>query len=238
MKTAIIVDAGSSSRFAAAQPKQFVDLLGKPVIIHTLERFEACAAIDEIVLVLSEEGRVEFERILEQSEISNLKFEISKLRRIVTGGRTRAESVRNGLDAVDPSTADIVAVHDGARPLVSVDEITRVLDNAAKTGAACVVAEVTDTIKEVDEKYILRTIDRSSLRRALTPQAFRYDVLRSAFDGIDLDEFVTDECYLVEKLGVNVAYVEGNAINIKITRPEDLKLAEMLLELPNGAAGK
>jgi 2-C-methyl-D-erythritol 4-phosphate cytidylyltransferase len=175
------------------------------------------------VLVLSDEGRDEFERISGQ-------VEISKVRSIVNGGKTRAKSVKNGLDAVDAATANVIAVHDGARPLVTVDEIIRTVEKAAEMGAACLVAEVTDTIKEIDGEYILNTIDRRSLRRALTPQAFRYDILRKAFEGVDLAESVTDECSLVERLGVKIAFVAGNARNIKITRPEDLILAEAFLK--------
>jgi len=222
MNTAIIVAAGSGQRFASSQPKQFISILGKPLIIHTLERFEASPVIDEIVLVLSEDGRKEF-------EIMDLKFEISKLKSIVIGGKTRAESVKNGLDAVDASTAKVVAVHDGARPLVSLDEIARTVEKAAETGAACLVAEVTDTIKEIDGEYISGTIDRRGLGRALTPQAFRYDILRKAFEGVDLAESVTDECSLVENIGVKIAFVAGNARNIKITRPEDLIFAKAFL---------
>jgi 2-C-methyl-D-erythritol 4-phosphate cytidylyltransferase len=222
MNTAIIVAAGSGQRFGS-HPKQFVNLLGKPLIVHTLERFESCAAIDEIVLVLSDEDRHEFETI-------NLEFEISKLKSIVVGGKTRAESVKNALDAVEANHDDIIAVHDGARPLVSADEIKSVIGKADEAGAACLVSDVTDTIKEIEDGQIVRTIDRSRLRRALTPQAFRYDILCRAFDGLDLDESITDECYLVEKLGVKIALVEGSARNIKITRAEDLILAEGFLK--------
>jgi 2-C-methyl-D-erythritol 4-phosphate cytidylyltransferase len=223
INTAIIVAAGSGQRFATSKPKQFVPILGKPLIIHTLERFESCDAIDEIVLVLSDEGRDEFERMRNQ-------FEMSKIRAVVTGGKTRAESVKNGLDVVDAATANVVAVHDGARPLVTVDEIIRTVEKAAEMGAVCLVAEVTDTIKEIDGEYIAHTIDRRGLRRALTPQAFRYDILRNAFEGVDLAESVTDECSLVERLGVKIAFVAGNTRNIKITRPEDLILAEAFLK--------
>ena len=222
MNTAIIVAAGSGQRFGGSQPKQFVNLLGKPLIIHTLERFASCAAIDEIVLVLSVEGRAYFEQI-------KGKFEISNLKSVITGGKTRAESVKKGLDSIDANDGDIVVVQDGARPLVSVDEITRTVATAKETGAACLVAEVTDTIKEIEKEHISHTIDRNLLRRALTPQAFRYDILRKAFEGVDLSESITDECYLVEKLGVKIALVEGSARNIKITRPEDLVLAETYL---------
>lgn len=227
MNTAIIVAAGSGTRFGSNLPKQFADLCGKPVIIHTLERFEACDAIDEIVLVLSEAGAKQF-------QISDLRSGISKIRAVVIGGASRTESVRNGLAAVDLST-EIVAVHDGARPLVTSNEIVRTVEKALETGAACLVAEVTDTIKEIDGGVISGTIDRSKLRRALTPQAFRYDLLRRAFKGADLNDSVTDECYLVEKLGVKIAIVEGSSNNIKITRQQDILFAESVIEAGYGS---
>src|SRR5258706_16272021 len=225
MNTAIVVAAGSGKRFAGSQPKQFASILGKPLIIHTLERFESCPAIDEIVLVLSDDGRGEYERLRPQ-------FEISKIRAVVTGGKTRAESVKDGLAAVAAETANIIAVHDGARPLVTVDEIARTVETADEIGTACLVAGRTGTIKEIGGEFISGTIDRSGLRRALTPQAFRYDILRRAFEGADLDESVTDECYLVEKLGIKIAFVEGNSRNIKITRTEDITFAEALMAEP------
>jgi len=219
MNTAIIVAAGRGLRFGE-QPKQFAPILGKPLLIHTLEKFEASPAIDHIVLVLSPEGKETFERLQEQ-------FPIRKVSSVVTGGDTRAESVKNGLIA---ATADIVVVHDGARPLVTVDEITRTVEKAMATGAACLVAAVTDTIKEAYGDAITRTVDRSRLRRALTPQAFRYPILKRAFDSSDLGVDVTDECYLVEKLGIPVAMVAGSVWNIKITHAEDIAVAEALLK--------
>ncbi|MEQ1606377.1 MAG: 2-C-methyl-D-erythritol 4-phosphate cytidylyltransferase [Pyrinomonadaceae bacterium] len=224
MNTAIIVAAGSGSRFGRAQPKQFVKILGKPLIIHTLEKFQACPAVDEIVLVLSEAAVAEFEG-------SNFRSEIGKLKKIVAGGSTRAESVKNGLDAV-PAETKIVAVHDGARPLVSVDEITATIQKANEIGAACLVGAVTDTIKTIRGDEISGTLDRDKLRRALTPQAFKIEVLRSAFALGDESEAATDECYLVEKLGHPIAFVEGNSRNIKITRHEDLVFARAYLSEP------
>lgn len=211
--TAIIVAAGSGSRFNSDTPKQFFEINGKPVIVHTIERFQAAPSVDSIVLVLA--APFDFSPF-------------SKVAKIVAGGSTRAESVRNGLAAID---SDIVAVHDGARPLVTVDEIERTIAKAKETGAACLVAPVTDTIKSIRGGEIADTLDRDKLRRALTPQAFRTEVLRKAFEGVDLNESVTDECYLVEKLGHPIAIVEGNSRNIKITHPEDLILAEALIEL-------
>lgn len=222
MNIAIIAAAGSGQRFAADTQKQFFPVLGKPLIIHTLEKFESCPAIDQIVLVLSETGRDEFERFSSEYQISNLKS-------IVIGGASRTESVKNGLDAVDAATANIIIVHDGARPLVSVDEITRTVEKAAETGAACLVTGLTDTIKEIDGEFISRTIDRSRLRRALTPQAFRYDIIRRAFDESDLNESITDECFLVERLGYPISCVEGSSKNIKITHQTDLAIAEAII---------
>jgi 2-C-methyl-D-erythritol 4-phosphate cytidylyltransferase len=222
MAKAIIVAAGSGSRFGADKPKQFVELLGKPLLVHTLERFDACPAVDEIVLVLSEDGRAEF-------QISNSKFQIEKLTQVVTGGPTRAGSVSNGLATLDASDDTIVAIHDGARPLVTLEEIAAVIAKARETGAACLVAPVNDTIKSVDGGVINFTVDRTRLRRALTPQAFRYDILKRAFEGAELNDAVTDECYLVEKLGVPISLVEGSSRNIKVTRAEDLVFAEAIL---------
>lgn len=217
MNTAIIVAAGSGSRFGSDKPKQFVEINGKPLIVHTIERFQAAPSIDKIVLVLSADAIQEF------SPDSSL----TKLSKVVAGGVTRARSVLAGLEAA--VGCDLVAVHDGARPLVSVEEIERTVAKAAVTGAACLVAEVSDTMKHVEGGEIVRTVDRSKLRRALTPQAFRYDILKRAFLRADLDAAVTDECLLVERLGIPIACVEGSSRNIKITRPEDLLIAASLL---------
>jgi 2-C-methyl-D-erythritol 4-phosphate cytidylyltransferase len=212
--TAIIVAAGTGSRFKSDTPKQFLDLAGKPVIVRTLERFQHAESIDSIVLVLSGD------------RIDESDFAFSKLVKVVAGGATRAESVLNGLNAA--ADADIVAVHDGARPLVTTDEIDRTVAKAKEMGAACLVAPVTDTIKSIRGNEISGTLDRNKLRRALTPQAFKIEVLRRAFEMGEADEDATDECFLVEKLGHPIAFVEGSARNFKITNPDDLRLAEMI----------
>ena len=223
MNTAIIVAAGSGNRFDPITPKQFAEILGKPIIIHTLEKFEACEAVSQVVLVLPASEIVDFEHEVE-------KFALKKIIRIVAGGMSRAESVLNGFNAADPTT-DVIAVHDGVRPLVSIEEIAATIEKAHETGAACLVAAVTDTIKEVSGGRITGTLDRKKLRRAMTPQAFRYDILRQALDHGRLDSDVTDECMLVEKLGYPIAYVDGSSRNMKITHPEDRILAESLLQL-------
>jgi 2-C-methyl-D-erythritol 4-phosphate cytidylyltransferase len=223
MNSAIIVAAGRSERFGGNTPKQFLELLGKPVVIHTMLRFEACPLVDEIILVLPAEHKAGF---IEAAQ----KFPLKKLTRIIGGGPCRAESVLNGLKAVRAETAGIVAVHDGARPLVSPDEIAETISQAEKAGAAVLTAPVTDTIKAVSGGEITRTIDRDSLRRALTPQCFRYEILKKAYEMADDIAAATDESYLVEKAGYPVTFVEGSAANIKITTPEDLALAGFLMK--------
>ncbi|MDQ3062065.1 MAG: 2-C-methyl-D-erythritol 4-phosphate cytidylyltransferase, partial [Acidobacteriota bacterium] len=133
------------------------------------------------------------------------------------------------LNSINSKRTEIVAVHDGARPLVSSEEISRTIEQARETGAACLVAAVTDTIKEVRDGKIVATIDRKQLRRALTPQAFRFEILKLAFETADLSEATTDECFLVEKLGYEISVVEGSAQNIKITTQKDFALAEFFL---------
>ncbi|MDQ3323528.1 MAG: 2-C-methyl-D-erythritol 4-phosphate cytidylyltransferase [Acidobacteriota bacterium] len=223
MNSAIVVAAGSGTRFGGEKPKQFLEILGTPVIVHTLERFEACPQIDEIILVLNAAEIINFQNTVE-------KFNLQKLVKVIEGGKSRAESVWNGLSAIDAESAEIVAVHDGARPLIKSEEITKTIEKARETGAACLVAAVTDTIKEISGGKIVRTVDREKLRRALTPQCFRYAILKRAFDENRLLEAATDESFLVEQLGVEIAIVEGGARNIKITHPEDLVLAESLLK--------
>jgi 2-C-methyl-D-erythritol 4-phosphate cytidylyltransferase len=223
MNSAIIVAAGSGSRFDVQTPKQFIEIDGKPVLAYTLERFERCEAVDEIVLVLAAERVPTFAGKLEV-------FGFRKIASIVPGGGTRAESVGNGLSAVNIN-CQIVAVHDGARPLVTPQDISRTIETARRTGAACLVAPMIDTIKHFEDGEIRGTLDRTRLRRALTPQAFSREILSKAFQDADLSSDVTDECYLVERLGVPIAAVEGSPRNIKITHAEDLELAKFYLLL-------
>lgn len=225
MNCAIIVAAGSGQRFGAQTPKQFLELAGKPVVVHALERFEDCVSVNEVILVLPRSEIVFF-------QTQTTKYNLQKIKFVVAGGATRTESVWNGLNAIDFNKFEIIAIHDGARPLVTIAEITQTIERAQQTGAACLVAPVVETIKEISpDGKITKTIDRTKLRRALTPQCFRADILRRAFSKIDFSsKQATDESFLVEQLGIEVAIVEGSARNIKITVPEDLILAEALLK--------
>jgi 2-C-methyl-D-erythritol 4-phosphate cytidylyltransferase len=223
MNTAIIAAAGRGNRMASDRPKQFLLLAGTPIIIHTLKQFEECESIQEIIVVLPAEESAGFLSMAG-------KFGLRKVAKVLPGGSTRADSVKRGLMAIRSATADIVAVHDGVRPFVTVEEIDQTVAAAQESGAAILVGPVVDTIKEIESHSILRTLDRKQLRRALTPQCFRYDILRRAFENIDVnDASITDESFLVERLGESVTVVEGSAANIKITTKQDLLVAEAYL---------
>jgi len=223
MNVAIIAAAGQGTRMGGSRAKQFLELAGTPIIIHTLRSFERCEAIQEIILVLPAQDTSGFLAIAE-------KHRLRKVSKIVPGGTTRAESVLRGLLVVRPATAEIIAVHDGVRPFVTADEITRTVEAAEVNEAAILVAPVTDTIKEVSNGMVAKTLPRTALRRALTPQCFRFKLLRRAYEQVDvLNPELTDESSLIERLGVKVTIVEGSSRNIKITGPEDLALGEVLL---------
>jgi 2-C-methyl-D-erythritol 4-phosphate cytidylyltransferase len=225
MNFAIVVAAGRGTRLGGDRPKQFLEVGGVPIVIHALKQFERCASINQIATVLPAEETAGFSSLAQ-------KFGLSKLSRVVSGGATRAQSVLRGLQAIDQ--AEFVAVHDGARPFVTAAEIERVMEAARMSGAAVLVAPVADTIKELEGNRIVRTVARADLRRALTPQCFRYDILKRAYQALEELEAagveVTDDSFLVERLGVEIVAVEGSARNIKITREEDLLLAEVLLK--------
>jgi len=223
MNIAIIAAAGAGTRMASDRPKQFLLLAGTPVIIHTLRVFEQCESINEVIVVLPAAESADFLSLAGKSGLR-------KVARVVPGGATRAESVKRGLMAIRAATAEIVAVHDGVRPFVTVEEIDAVVTAARSDGAAILVAPVTDTIKQVGDQRVERTLDRGVLRRALTPQCFRYELLRDAYQAADVtDPSATDESVLVEKIGIPVSVVEGSTRNIKITTAEDLAIAEAFL---------
>jgi 2-C-methyl-D-erythritol 4-phosphate cytidylyltransferase len=224
MNVAIIVAGGRGVRFGGNRPKQFLELNRTPIIIHTLRQFERSQEIESVVLVLPAEETAGFASLAKE-------FELRKISRVVAGGATRAQSVLHGLAAIE--SADIVAVHDGVRPLVTAAEIDRVVQTAAVSGAAILVAPVGDTIKQVDGDCIRATLRRANLRRALTPQCFRFEILRRAYNSLSEIESsgveVTDDSFLVERIGVEIAAVEGSARNIKITNQEDLVIAKAIL---------
>jgi len=207
---------------AGKRPKQFLELAGVPIIFHALRAFEDCDLIHQIVVVLAADETDGFPSKAKE-------YGINKLTAVVSGGETRAASVLEGLRAVDPAT-EVVAVHDSVRPFVTADEIVRTVQAAKLEGAAILVAAPVDTIKEVKDDVVSRTLDRSTIRYALTPQCFQYDLLRRAYNLVDVsDASLTDEASVVERMGAKIVTVEGSPRNIKITRTEDLLLAEALL---------
>ena len=223
MNVAIIAAAGRGTRMGGERAKQFLELGGTPIIIHTLRRFEQCATIGEVIVVVPADAVGGFIALAG-------RHRLGKLARIVPGGQTRTETVWRGLQAMRAATTNIVAVHDGVRPFVTPEEIDRTVRAAEATGAAILAVPATDTIKEVAGGCIRRTLPRAEAWHAQTPQCFRYELLRRAHEqaratGTD----ATDDSALVEQLGATVAVVEGSSRNVKITRPEDIALAETLL---------
>lgn len=214
----VIVAAGEGERFGA--PKQFSLLKGKPVLDWSLEKFENHESVDEIILVLKDDERGE--KILTQYK---------KIASVVKGGKRRQDSVLEGFNLIDPPKAGIVLVHDAARPLVDAGLISRVIKVTLEKGAAIPALPVEDTVKEVAEQEVLKTLERKRLFRVQTPQGFFYSVLKEALEKAQQENYYgTDEAALVERMGKRVYVVQGNPKNIKITVPEDIKLAEVFLE--------
>jgi 2-C-methyl-D-erythritol 4-phosphate cytidylyltransferase len=206
-------------------PKQFMELAGKPLLAHTVSRFVGCFAVDEIVVVLPRRGfREHAERITSWKAAS-------KTVRMVPGGEQRQDSMANGLDALPAGYDGLVAVHDGARPLVEQSLIAEVIETAHVFGGAIAGLPVYETLKEVDENgVVVGTADRLRFYRAQTPQCFRYEILRRALDRAREDDYLgTDEAALVERLGEPVRIVSGSETNIKVTTARDLALAEYYL---------
>ena len=215
--TAIIVAAGKGRRFGAM--KQSYLLAGKPVLNWSLERFQAHPEVSEIILVL--------EKKMPAGEYPG---KYGKISTVVPGGTERQDSVIAGFSKLDPGGTDIVLIHDGVRPLVSEDLISRIIAAAGENGAAVPVIPLEDTIKKVQGNRVLDTVDRDGLGRVQTPQGFDYSTLKAAFEKATREGLSeTDESSLVEKLGQNITAVPGEQRNIKITSPLDLKMAEVFL---------
>ena len=216
----IIVAAGSGTRLRAKGPKAFVLLKGRPLIAHSLAVFQKAGAVNSIVVVGHKDHLKRFK---------NLRRSFKKISAVVAGGATRSDSVKRGLKAVGKDV-DTVLVHDAARPLVDAAMLSRLLAALKKNNAAIVAVPVKATIKQVKSKTMTveRTLQRSLLWDVQTPQGFRKDILVKAHQRKFKGE-ATDDAMLVERLGVAVKVVMGNDRNIKVTTPEDLKIAERLV---------
>jgi 2-C-methyl-D-erythritol 4-phosphate cytidylyltransferase len=212
---------------AGPQPKQFLALDGVPILIHSLRAF---ASVQRVTAIYVAVRTTEIERV--EAQIAEYGF-TSKVR-VVAGGDTRQESVSHALAALPAQPDDIVLVHDAVRPLIDAATIDRTIDAVAQSGAAIVGMPAVDTIKQVERTahgaLITSTIPREYVVLAQTPQGFRYSLLQRAFAEANADGFVgTDEASLVERAGIPVAVVHGSQVNLKITQPGDLELAEFYL---------
>lgn len=216
---ALIVAGGSGSRMGAEIPKQFLLLAGKPILMHSIERFRKFYEAVRIIVVLPEEYIKYWEDLVKE-------FSFSVQHDIVTGGSTRYQSVKNGLRNIEDDS--LVAIHDGARPLVSTDTIKRCYDGAEKYGNAVPVMNASDSVRMITEQGSL-PLNRLFIRFIQTPQVFRTDIIRKAYLQ-DFQPDFTDDAILLEKTGETIHLVEGNRENIKITNPEDLMVAGALLE--------
>lgn len=219
---AVIVAAGSSRRMGG-ENKLLLSLGGQPVLAHTLCAFQKCPAVRDIVLVCREED------ILPYSELAQA-FGVDKLRTVTRGGDTRTASVLAGVSA-SPEDSLLVAVHDGARPLVSEAVITEAVAAAAEHGAAAPVVPVKDSIKRIENGVIAADVPRDTLAAVQTPQVFRRELLlRALHQAAQSGRTYTDDCAAVEAIGQTVCATHGSYENIKITTPEDIAVAEAFLD--------
>jgi len=214
----IVVAAGQSLRFGSDKQKAFIK--GKSVLERTLEAMEKHEEVDEIILVLNE--GVPKDKYYRQ---------YSKLKKVVIGGQRRQDSVAAGFQAIGYDPESLVLIHDGARPLVKKDLISRIIKSAQENGAVVPVLPIQDTVKSVTGDTVDKTLDRSKLYRCQTPQGFRYPVLKSALEeAMKAGYYSTDEASLVERMGGQSKVIPGDYTNIKITYPEDIKIAEVFVE--------
>ena len=219
---AVVPAGGAGTRMGGTVPKQFLELNGKPILYYTLKTLQDCGIISELILVVPEKEYV--------NACADWLAKPEIVTKVVIGGEKRQDSVYNGFCEVSPQT-EIVLVHDGVRPFLSRRMIQESVDVAREYGAAITAIPVYDTIKRVDTSGLVsQTVDREGLWRVQTPQVFRYELLKDAFKKANSEKFYgTDEGTLIEHLGKPVKVVEGSEQNIKITRPEDLRLSEIFI---------
>lgn len=217
---AIIVAGGYGERMKSDIPKQFIEIAGKPVLMHTIEKFRSFDDSIEIITVLPENQLRYWNELLR-------KYSFTIPHTLVTGGESRFHSVRNGLKFIDDP--GLVAIHDGVRPLVSIQTIKRCFETAEKLGNAIPVISPSDTLRMVTNDGS-KPVNRENFKQVQTPQVFKADLIKRAYRQDYLPEF-TDDAIVLEKTGRKINLVEGNRENIKITNPEDLIIAQSLIQL-------
>jgi len=238
MKVIVVIPAaGLGTRMAAAhggpksKSKQFFELQGTPILIHTLRKFAQCDAVSEIVVALRKSENATFQKQIE-------KENFAKPLRVVEGGEHRQNSVANAIAEMNAAADDIVLVHDAVRPFVDQETIVNVIEAVKKYDAAIAGIPAIDTVKQVDRTadgaVVIATVPRERMVLAQTPQGFRFGLLKKAFDEATADGFMgTDEASLIERSGAPVHVVMGSPRNMKITTPADLELAEFFLAQEN-----
>ena len=218
----VIVSAGLARRMGGID-KVLAPLGELPVLVHTLYAFQDCPSIGEIIVVAREDLVVEVGRLCKE-------FNLDKVRKVIVGGKERIYSVQAGLRETDPE-ADLIAIHDGARPLVTQEIIRDTVARASLTGAAAPAVPLTDTVKRSEDGLTVETVDRSRLWAVQTPQVFEAGLIKGAIQkALEDGELLTDDCGAVERLGLRVTLTEGSRENLKITTPLDLVLGEAILQ--------
>lgn len=217
---ALIVAGGRGRRMGTDIPKQYLEIAGKPVLMHTIERFFTYDQSVEIIIVLPGDQLILWDEL-------QRKYSFNIPHEIVKGGATRFFSVKNGLESID--SQGLVAIHDGVRPLVSIDTIKRCFETAEKLGNAIPVTSPADTLRIVTSDGNA-SVDRKLIKLIQTPQVFRNSLIKKAYQQDYLPEF-TDDATVLEKMGERINFVEGNRENIKITHPEDLIIVQSLFTL-------
>lgn len=233
MITAIIPAAGRSERMEKLGNKLFVEIKNKPILAYTLEVFNQCPQIDQIILVLNEKDLKLFQEKIEK------KYHFKKNLLVVKGGKQRQDSVFEGLKKIDKSTLYIV-IHDGSRPLITTRLINKAISDVQGTNGIVLGLPLVDTIKKVSENRIIeKTLNREKIWLTQTPQIFKKEIIIEAHRRAKKDKFqATDDAMLVERLGYKVKMLPGSSDNIKITNPEDLRLMEYILDKRKSASFK
>jgi 2-C-methyl-D-erythritol 2,4-cyclodiphosphate synthase/2-C-methyl-D-erythritol 4-phosphate cytidylyltransferase len=228
--SAIIVAGGSGVRMHTSSKKQYLELEGTPILVHTLLAFTSSNLFDEIVVVLPKEDILTWGEVLKKHlASSDIRFDI------VAGGDSRQESVYNGIKSLG-ERSKVVAIHDGVRPFVSTKEIEAVIEAAKLSGASTLATKLNETIKRANwgEKVALESIDREALCATKTPQAFATNLIKKAHENAIKDGYLAnDDCELLERMGHKIVIIEGSSDNIKITTKEDLIIAGSILEKKN-----
>lgn len=222
-KYAVLVAGGSGSRMGSEIPKQFLSLAGKPILLHTIEQFLKIIDVN-IILVLPEKDIEYWHEVVVNQSLSASVLQSIK---IVVGGQSRFQSVKNGLAHVDANS--LVAVHDGVRPLVSVEIIEQSYKIANELGNAVTSVQLKDSIREVGENHQNKAVERTKFRLMQTPQTFQSEIIKKAFQ-LEEQSFFTDCASVLEFAGYSINLIDGSYENIKITTPEDLIVAEALIK--------